>query len=57
MDRKLWKKGALPPGIVALYGLIGDGMYTDRLIQSAAAAAVHFSGGNMKPWLNLAMSK
>ncbi|KAL5062119.1 hypothetical protein RYX36_023856 [Vicia faba] len=66
-DRVLWKLGTLPPGLMTFYGLthplnkswhvlgLGYSPTVDRsLIESAAV--VHFNG-NMKPWLEIAMTK
>ncbi|KAJ6359039.1 hypothetical protein OIU76_000702 [Salix suchowensis] len=66
-DQMLWKLGALPPALLAFYGLtepldrrwhvlgLGYDMnIDDRLINSAAV--IHFNG-NMKPWLKLAIGR
>ncbi|XP_020412555.1 polygalacturonate 4-alpha-galacturonosyltransferase isoform X1 [Prunus persica] len=66
-DRTLWKLGTLPPGLITFYGLthplqkswhvLGLG-YNPSLDRSELdnAAVVHYNG-NMKPWLELAMTK
>ncbi|BFG21811.1 hypothetical protein CerSpe_080860 [Prunus speciosa] len=66
-DRTLWKLGTLPPGLITFYGLthplqkswhvLGLG-YNPSLDRSEIdnAAVVHYNG-NMKPWLELAMTK
>ncbi|XP_047337718.1 polygalacturonate 4-alpha-galacturonosyltransferase-like [Impatiens glandulifera] len=66
-DRVLWKLGTLPPGLITFYGLthplektwhvLGLG-YNPSIDKSEIenAAVVHYNG-NMKPWLELAMSK
>ncbi|OAY79340.1 putative galacturonosyltransferase 11 [Ananas comosus] len=66
-DHMIWKKGALPPGLLAFYGVmepldrrwhvLGLGFDVDideKLIETAAV--VHYSG-NMKPWLKLAITR
>ncbi|KAL1539529.1 Polygalacturonate 4-alpha-galacturonosyltransferase, variant 4 [Salvia divinorum] len=66
-DRVLWKLGTLPPGLITFYGLthplekswhvlgLGYNPSIDkRDIENAAV--VHYNG-NMKPWLELAMTK
>ncbi|KAK3429844.1 hypothetical protein EUGRSUZ_E01335 [Eucalyptus grandis] len=66
-DRVLWKLGTLPPGLITFYGLthpldkswhvLGLG-YNPSVDRSDIdnAAVVHYNG-NMKPWLELAMTK
>ncbi|KAH0766249.1 hypothetical protein KY285_002120 [Solanum tuberosum] len=66
-DRVLWKLGTLPPGLITFYGLthpldkswhvLGLG-YNPSIDRSDIenAAVVHYNG-NMKPWLELAMTK
>lgn len=66
-DRVLWKLGTLPPGLLTFYKLtypldkswhvLGLG-YNPSIDKSEIenAAVVHFNG-NMKPWLELAMTK
>jgi len=66
-DRALWKLGTLPPGLLTFYKLthpldkswhvLGLG-YNPSIDRSEidSAAVVHYNG-NMKPWLELAMTK
>ncbi|XP_030474392.2 polygalacturonate 4-alpha-galacturonosyltransferase [Syzygium oleosum] len=66
-DRVLWKLGTLPPGLITFYGLthpldkswhvlgLGYNPSVDRS-EIENAAVVHYNG-NMKPWLELAMTK
>lgn len=66
-DRVLWKLGTLPPGLMTFYGLthplnkswhvlgLGYNPSVDRL-DIEKAAVVHYNG-NMKPWLEIAMTK
>lgn len=66
-DRALWKLGTLPPGLITFYGLthplekswhvlgLGYSPSVDRS-EIENAAVIHFNG-NMKPWLELAMTK
>ncbi|PKA60083.1 Polygalacturonate 4-alpha-galacturonosyltransferase [Apostasia shenzhenica] len=66
-DRALWKLGTLPPGLLTFYKLthplnkswhvLGLG-YNPSIDRSEIenAAVVHYNG-NMKPWLELAMTK
>ncbi|CAA3007668.1 polygalacturonate 4-alpha-galacturonosyltransferase [Olea europaea subsp. europaea] len=66
-DRVLWKLGTLPPGLMTFYGLthplekswhvlgLGYNPSVDRS-EIDSAAVVHYNG-NMKPWLELAMTK
>ncbi|KAJ1414844.1 Nucleotide-diphospho-sugar transferase [Sesbania bispinosa] len=66
-DRVLWKLGTLPPGLMTFYGLthplnkswhvLGLG-YNPSVDHSEIenAAVVHYNG-NMKPWLEIAMTK
>ncbi|GAV76668.1 Glyco_transf_8 domain-containing protein [Cephalotus follicularis] len=66
-DRMLWKLGTLPPGLITFYNLthplekswhvlgLGYNPSIDRS-EIESAAVVHYNG-NMKPWLELAMTK
>ncbi|PON37386.1 Galacturonosyltransferase [Parasponia andersonii] len=66
-DRALWKLGTLPPGLITFYGLthplakswhvlgLGYNPSVDRS-DIENAAVIHYNG-NMKPWLELAMTK
>ncbi|XP_020091794.1 polygalacturonate 4-alpha-galacturonosyltransferase-like isoform X2 [Ananas comosus] len=66
-DRVLWKLGTLPPGLLTFYKLthplvkswhvLGLG-YSPSIDRSEIenAAVIHYNG-NMKPWLDLAMTK
>ncbi|XP_057435522.1 polygalacturonate 4-alpha-galacturonosyltransferase-like [Lotus japonicus] len=66
-DRVLWKLGTLPPGLMTFYGLthplnkswhvlgLGYNPSVDRS-EIENAAVVHYNG-NMKPWLEIAMTK
>ncbi|KAJ4838075.1 Polygalacturonate 4-alpha-galacturonosyltransferase [Turnera subulata] len=66
-DRVLWKLGTLPPGLITFYNLthpldkswhvLGLG-YNPSVDKSEIenAAVIHYNG-NMKPWLELAMTK
>ncbi|KAG0494019.1 hypothetical protein HPP92_005013 [Vanilla planifolia] len=66
-DRVLWKLGTLPPGLLTFYKLtypldkswhvLGLG-YNPSIDRSEIenAAVIHYNG-NMKPWLELAMTK
>ncbi|CAI0471988.1 unnamed protein product [Linum tenue] len=66
-DRVLWKLGTLPPGLITFYGLthplekswhvlgLGYNPSVDKG-EIDRAAVVHYNG-NMKPWLELAMTK
>ncbi|KAJ7951035.1 Hexosyltransferase [Quillaja saponaria] len=66
-DRVLWKLGTLPPGLMTFYGLthpldkswhvlgLGYNPSVDRS-DIEKAAVVHYNG-NMKPWLEIAMTK
>lgn len=66
-DRTLWKLGTLPPGLITFYGLthplekswhvlgLGYNPTVDK-IDIDNAAVVHYNG-NMKPWLEIAMTK
>ncbi|XP_071717662.1 polygalacturonate 4-alpha-galacturonosyltransferase-like [Rutidosis leptorrhynchoides] len=66
-DRVLWKLGTLPPGLMTFYGLthaldkswhvLGLG-YNPSVDKNDIdkAAVIHYNG-NMKPWLELAMTK
>ncbi|KAG8477387.1 hypothetical protein CXB51_030857 [Gossypium anomalum] len=66
-DRALWKLGTLPPGLITFYGLthplekswhvlgLGYNPSVDKK-EIEHAAVIHYNG-NMKPWLDLAMTK
>ncbi|KAG2723313.1 hypothetical protein I3843_02G142400 [Carya illinoinensis] len=66
-DRVLWKLGTLPPGLITFYGLthplekswhvlgLGYNPSVDRT-EIENAAVIHYNG-NMKPWLDLAMTR
>ncbi|KAL0904886.1 hypothetical protein M5K25_027046 [Dendrobium thyrsiflorum] len=66
-DRALWKLGTLPPGLLTFYKLthplnkswhvlgLGYNPSIDRS-EIEKAAVIHYNG-NMKPWLELAMTK
>ncbi|XVE77018.1 hypothetical protein DITRI_Ditri13aG0028300 [Diplodiscus trichospermus] len=66
-DRVLWKLGTLPPGLITFYGLthplekswhvlgLGYNPSVDKK-EIERAAVIHYNG-NMKPWLELAMTK
>ncbi|KAK7259967.1 hypothetical protein RIF29_25608 [Crotalaria pallida] len=66
-DRVLWKLGTLPPGLMTFYGLthplnkswhvlgLGYNPSVDRS-DIEKAAVIHYNG-NMKPWLEIAMTK
>ncbi|KAF5732985.1 hypothetical protein HS088_TW17G00519 [Tripterygium wilfordii] len=66
-DRVLWKLGTLPPGLITFYRLthplekswhvlgLGYNPSIDRS-EIEKAAVIHYNG-NMKPWLELAMTK
>ncbi|KAJ8450164.1 hypothetical protein Cgig2_033358 [Carnegiea gigantea] len=66
-DRTLWKLGTLPPGLITFYGLthplakswhvLGLG-YNPSINKTdiEKAAVIHYNG-NMKPWLEIAMTK
>ncbi|KAF3790976.1 Polygalacturonate 4-alpha-galacturonosyltransferase [Nymphaea thermarum] len=66
-ERTLWKLGTLPPGLITFYGLteplekswhvlgLGYNPSVDRS-DIEDAAVIHYNG-NMKPWLEIAMSK
>ncbi|KAG4937100.1 hypothetical protein JHK85_052019 [Glycine max] len=66
-DRVLWKLGTLPPGLMTFYGLthplnkswhvlgLGYNPSVDRS-EIDTAAVIHYNG-NMKPWLEIAMTK
>ncbi|KAJ6820107.1 putative galacturonosyltransferase 3 [Iris pallida] len=66
-DRKLWKLGSLPPGLITFYNLTYPlernwhvlGLGYDPAVNTAdikEAAVIHYNG-NYKPWLDLAISK
>ncbi|KAF9614855.1 hypothetical protein IFM89_020952 [Coptis chinensis] len=66
-DRVLWKLGTLPPGLITFYRLthplnkswhvlgLGYNPSIDRQ-EIVNAAVIHYNG-NMKPWLEIAMTK
>jgi len=66
-DRTLWKLGTLPPGLITFYGLthplskswhvlgLGYNPSVDRS-EIMNASVIHYNG-NMKPWLELAITK
>lgn len=66
-ERTLWKLGTLPPGLITFYGLthplekswhvlgLGYNPSIDKR-ETDNAAVVHYNG-NMKPWLEIAMTK
>ncbi|XP_022770325.1 polygalacturonate 4-alpha-galacturonosyltransferase-like [Durio zibethinus] len=66
-DRVLWKLGTLPAGLITFYGLthplekswhvlgLGYNPSVDKR-EIERAAVIHYNG-NMKPWLELAMTK
>ncbi|XP_059455805.1 polygalacturonate 4-alpha-galacturonosyltransferase isoform X2 [Corylus avellana] len=66
-DRVLWKLGTLPPGLITFYGLthplekswhvlgLGYNPSVDRA-EIENAAVIHYNG-NMKPWLELGMTR
>ncbi|WZZ82381.1 hypothetical protein YC2023_102953 [Brassica napus] len=66
-NRTLWKLGTLPPGLITFYGLthpldkswhvLGLGYNPSIAKKDIQNAAVVHYNGNMKPWLELAMSK
>ncbi|GMI73592.1 galacturonosyltransferase 1 [Hibiscus trionum] len=66
-DRTLWKLGTLPPGLITFYGLthplqkswhvLGLGYNPNVNKKDIERAAVIHYNGNMKPWLELAMTK
>ncbi|XP_076944067.1 polygalacturonate 4-alpha-galacturonosyltransferase-like isoform X3 [Bidens hawaiensis] len=66
-DRVLWKLGTLPPGLMTFYGLthpldkswhvLGLGYNPSIDKKDIEKAAVIHYNGNMKPWLELAMTK
>jgi alpha-1,4-galacturonosyltransferase len=65
--RLLWKLGTLPPGLITFYNLtyplekswhvLGLGYNSSVQDSDIATAAVIHYNGNMKPWLDIAMSK
>lgn len=66
-DRVLWKLGTLPPGLITFYGLtfplnsswhvLGLGYNPSVEFSDIENSAVCHYNGNMKPWLEIAMSK
>ncbi|GAQ78494.1 Glycosyl transferase family 8 protein [Klebsormidium nitens] len=66
-DRTLWKLGTLPPGLMTFYGLthpldkswhvLGLGYNPGVDDKEIARAAVIHWNGNMKPWLEIGISK
>ncbi|CAK9228692.1 unnamed protein product [Sphagnum troendelagicum] len=65
--RLLWKLGTLPPGLITFYNLtyplekswhvLGLGYNSSVQDSDIATAAVIHYNGNMKPWLDIGMSK
>lgn len=66
-DRKLWKLGSLPPGLITFYNFTYPldrswhvlGLGYDPAVNPSEiekAAVIHFNG-NYKPWLDLAITK
>lgn len=66
-NRSLWKLGTLPPGLITFYSttkpldkswhVLGLGYNPSiSMDEIRNAAVVHFNG-NMKPWLDIAMSQ
>nr|XP_029123452.1 probable galacturonosyltransferase 3 isoform X2 [Elaeis guineensis] len=66
-DRKLWKLGSLPPGLITFYNLTYPlerswhvlGLGYDPAVNTSEienAAVIHYNG-NYKPWLDLAFTK
>ncbi|CAM6022124.1 unnamed protein product [Sphagnum balticum] len=65
--RLLWKLGTLPPGLITFYNLtyplekswhvLGLGYNSSVQDSDIATAAVIHYNGNMKPWLEIGMSK
>eukprot|EP00249_Psilotum_nudum_P019099 c27100_g1_i1 orf=797-2464(-) len=66
-NRALWKLGTLPPGLITFYKttkpidkswhVLGLGYNPNISFDSIKNAAVIHFNGNMKPWLDLAMSQ
>ncbi|CAA6673470.1 unnamed protein product [Spirodela intermedia] len=66
-DRRLWKLGTLPPGLIAFYNLtyvlddtwhvLGLGHESDVQIDEIEKAAVIHYNGNHKPWMELAVCR
>ncbi|KAG0586758.1 hypothetical protein KC19_2G114800 [Ceratodon purpureus] len=66
-NRTLWKLGTLPPGLITFYNLthplskswhvLGLGYNPDTDVKAIEAAAVVHYNGNMKPWLEIGISK
>jgi alpha-1,4-galacturonosyltransferase len=66
-DRTLWKLGTLPPGLITFYNLtyalpkrwhvLGLGYNAGVLQKEIEKAAVIHYNGNMKPWLEIGMSR
>ncbi|XP_078445969.1 putative galacturonosyltransferase 3 [Wolffia australiana] len=66
-DRRLWKLGTLPPGLIAFYNLthvlnsswhvLGLGHESDVQEREIDAAAVIHYNGNYKPWMELAICR
>ncbi|KAH9549868.1 hypothetical protein CY35_10G041500 [Sphagnum magellanicum] len=66
-DRNLWKLGTLPPGLITFYNLtyaldkswhvLGLGYNPNVALSSIMQAAVIHYNGNMKPWLEIAITK
>ncbi|KAK4767023.1 hypothetical protein SAY86_014774 [Trapa natans] len=66
-NRTLWKLGTLPPGLITFYSttkpldkswhVLGLGYNPSISMEEINNAAVVHFNGNMKPWLDIAMSK
>lgn len=66
-DRTLWKLGTLPPGLITFYNLtyalpkrwhvLGLGYNAGVLQKDIEQASVIHYNGNMKPWLEIGMSR
>ncbi|KAF5741286.1 galacturonosyltransferase 8-like [Tripterygium wilfordii] len=67
VDRTLWKLGTLPPGLITFYSttkpldkswhVLGLGYNPSISMEEIRNAAVVHFNGNMKPWLDIAMSQ
>ncbi|XP_050228432.1 probable galacturonosyltransferase 9 [Mercurialis annua] len=66
-DRNLWKLGTLPPGLITFYSttksldkswhVLGLGYNPSISMDEISNAAVIHYNGNMKPWLDIAMTQ
>lgn len=66
-DRSLWKLGTLPPGLITFHKLthslakswhvLGLGYNADTSSKAIEIAAVVHYNGNLKPWLDIGISK